>query len=43
MTKTRIVERTRNSVTGRFEKTGYEKKHPDTSEREKIKVPVKKK
>jgi hypothetical protein len=34
---------TRDSKTGTFKKTGYEKKHPSTSERETIKNRGKKK
>ena len=41
MAKTR--KETRSSITGRFKKTGYEKKHPKTTQRETIRNRGKKK
>ena len=43
MAKTRTTTKHRSSVTGQFVPESYAKKHPSTTEKERIKVPVKKK
>jgi hypothetical protein len=42
MGKTRTITRNRSSKTGRFVPDSYAKRHPATTERERLKVPVKK-
>lgn len=41
--KTRTIKRTRDSRTGKFVRDGTEKRRPDTTTRETIKIPPKRK